>query len=140
LKEAGVVKLTVTPGKGFDTYETELKKPLEIPQDPTVDGTRKLKLATHFKVDISKQPDGTLQMENIEGLSAETKVLFSWKEAQINRIQIKQTADGKSEIKSTGSWNGFSRDNVRVKDGEIFEKANFLFDRMRKLKEQAEIK
>ncbi|MDP4390791.1 hypothetical protein, partial [Escherichia coli] len=76
----------------------ELKKPLEIPQDPTVDGTRKLKLATHFKVDISKQPDGTLQMENIEGLSAETKVLFSWKEAQINRIQIKQTADGKSEI------------------------------------------
>lgn len=138
LKDAGVSKITITPGQGFDTYEAELKKPLEIPQDPSVDGNRKLKVATHFKADVSKLPDGTMKLDNIEGLTAETKVLLSWKDAQVNRIQLKQTADGKSEIKSTGSWNGFSRDNTRIKDGEIFEKANFLFDRMDKLKQQAE--
>ena len=138
LKDAGVTKLTISPGQGFDTYEAELKKALEIPQDPNIDGTRKIKIATHFKADVYRLPDGTLNLDKIEGLAAETKVLFSWKDAQVNRIQLKQTPDGKSEIKSTGSWNGISRENVREKDGEIFDKASFLFERMDKLKQNAE--
>lgn len=137
LKQAGVSKLTITPGQGYDTYEAEFKKPLEIPQDPAEDGTRKLKIATRFKADVSKSPDGTLRMDNIEGLSAETKVLLKWRDATVNKIELRSTPDGKSEIKSTGSWNGFSRDNTRVKPGEIFEKANMLFDRMEQLKKTA---
>jgi len=138
LKDAGVSKITITPGKGFDTYEADLKKPLEIPQDPSVDGTRKLKIASHFKADVSKQADGSLKIDNIEGLTAETKVLFSWKEAQVNKIQILPTQDGKTEVRTTGSWNGISRDNTRIKEGEIFEKAKLLFDRMDNLKKNAE--
>lgn len=137
LKDAGVTKLTITPGQGFDTYEAELKKPLEVPQDPNIDGCRKLKIGTSFKADVVKNADGTLQLDNIQGLTAETKILFKWQDASVDKIKLRQLPDGQSEITSTGSWNGFSRDNTRVKPAEIFEKANFLFDKMDKIKSGA---
>lgn len=139
LKDAGVTKLTITPGQGFDTYEADLKKELEIAQDPNVDGARKLKIGTHFKADVSKSPDGSYSLEHIEGLKAESKILLAWREAQVDKIQLTKLPDGRSEITSTGSWNGFSRDNTRIKPPEIFEKASMLFGRMETLKGSAGI-
>lgn len=134
LSDAGVTKLIITPGQGFDTYEAELKSPLQIAQDPSVDGTRKLTMDTHFKADVKKGSDGTLMLDNIQGLTAESKILFKFRDAQVEKIQLRPTADGKSEITSTGSWNGISGTKVRLQPGEVFEKANILFDRMQKIK------
>ncbi len=138
LRDAGVTKLTLTPGKDSDTYEAELKKPLEIPQNEAVDGTRKLKIGTTFKAEVIKNADGSMTLDKIEGLTAESKILFKYRDASVHKIQMRQTPDGKSEITSTGSWNGFSKDNTREKPAEIFEKAKMLFERMEKLKSAAQ--
>jgi hypothetical protein len=136
LTDAGVTRLTIKPGQGFDTYEAYLKKSMEIAQDPNVDGTRKITMATHFKADVSKNSDGTLTLDNIQGLTAESKIILRFREAQVDRIQLRQTADGKSEIISTGSWNGMSSTKTRIQPAEVFEKANILFERMQKIKGQ----
>ncbi len=133
LRDAGVTKLTLTPGKDHDTYEAELKKPLEINQDPA-EGARKLKIGTHFKADVIKNPDGSMTLDHIDGLKAESKVLFQWRDVTVDKIQLNKLPDGTSEITSTGTWNGISRDNTRIKPGEIFDKAQLLFNRMEGLK------
>lgn len=135
LKQAGVSKITVTPGKDSDTYEAEFKKPLEVPQDPDVDGCRKLKVADKFKADVVKNADGSFELRNIQGLTAESKVLFKWRDASVDKVILKKLPDGQSEITSTGSWNGFSKDQTRTKPGDIFDKASTLFERMIKIKE-----
>lgn len=135
LKDAGVQKLTITPGKDSDRYEAELKKTLEIVQDPAKDGTRKLTIGKKFKADVSRNADGTLKLENIEGLTAESRIAFSWREASVDKIKLEQLPDGQSRITSTGTWKSFSRDNTRTKSGEIYEKANLLFGRMQDLKQ-----
>jgi len=137
LRDAGVEKITITKGKDGDTYEATLKKPLEIPQDPDVDGCRKLKIGTSFKADVKKNDDGSFTLNNIEGLKAESKILFKWQDATVNKIHLNQTPDGKSEITSTGSWKSFSRDNSRVKEGEVFKTAELLFGRMKDMTDAA---
>lgn len=137
LRDAGVEKITITHGPNGDTYEAKLKNPLEIKQDPDEDGCRKLKIGTSFKADVQKNSDGSFTLNNIEGLKAETKILFKWQDATVNKIQLKSTDDGKSEITSTGSWKSFSRDNTRVKDGEIFKTAELLFGRMKDMTDAA---
>lgn len=137
LRDAGVEKITITKGKDGDTYEATLKKPLEIPQDPDVDGCRKLKIGTSFKADVKKGDDGSFTLSNIEGLKAESKILFKWQDANVNKIHLNQTPDGKSEITSTGSWKSFSRENSRVKEGEVFKTAELLFGRMKDMTDAA---
>jgi hypothetical protein len=139
LLDAGVTRLTITPGQGYDTYEAYLKKPLEIAQDPNVDGTRKLRIDCHFRADVKKGADGTLMLDNIQGLTAESKILLRFREAKVEKIQLRATPDGKSEITSVGSWNGMSGTKTRVQPGEVFEKANILFERMQKLKEASSL-
>ncbi len=137
LKEAGVTKITITPGQGFDTYEAEFKKPLAIDQDEQIDGCRKLKIDTKLKADVVKNPDGSYMLDNIEGLKAEKKILFKYQDADVTKIQMRKTATGESEITSTGSWRGISRDNVRTKPADVYDKAELLFGRMADLKDKA---
>jgi hypothetical protein len=134
LLDAGVTRLTVTPGHGFDTYQASLKRPLEIAQDPDLDGTRKLRIDTNFKADVRKEPDGSILLQNIEGLTAESKIMMRFREAQVEKIQLKATADGKTEVTSTGTWNGFSGTKTRIQEGGAFDKANNLLARLQKVK------
>lgn len=138
LKQAGVEKIKITPGKDADTYEMELKKPLEIPQDPDKDGCRTLKIADRVKADVVKNADGSFELRDIQGLSAEKKILFKWRDADVHKVILRKGADGQSEVSSTGSWNGISREETRSKPPEVFEKASVLFERMGKLKESLE--
>lgn len=142
LKQNGVTEISITPGKDGapDKIEATLDKPLSITQDPEVDGCRKLKVGTHFSAEVSKKPDGTIVLDNIDGLKAETKVLLSWKDADVKRIELHKNEEGETEITSTGKLGAFSRTKTRVKPGEIMEKAGTLFERLEKLKEQSPTK
>lgn len=135
LKNAGVTKIKIEANEnGGDTITAELKKPLEIDQDPAVDGSRKLKVDTTFKADISVQPDGSIKFENVEGLKAEVKALGKWRDATVSEIELRKTDDGKTEVTSTGGIGIFSKTQSRIKPGEIMEKANLLIDKLKNLK------
>ncbi|MBX9567246.1 MAG: hypothetical protein K2X77_00015 [Candidatus Obscuribacterales bacterium] len=134
MKGAGVNKVEIEPGDGFDTVTATLKEPLEIAQDPEKDGSRKLKVDTTFKADISVKEDGTIVLDNIEGLKAEVKALGRWRDADVSRVEIKKGEDGQTEVKSTGGIGIFSRTQTRIKPGEIMDKAKILIDRFNDLK------
>ena len=135
MKAAGVDKFTVEPGEGFDTLSAHLKKPLEIPQDPAVDnGVRKLKVAEDFKADFSTKPDGTIVLDNIQGLTAEKKIFGSFREADVTRIEISKGPNGNAIIKSTGGIGPFKKTETREKPAEILDKAKLLIDRLQNLK------
>jgi len=134
LTDAGVTKISITPHDGFDSYHFELKQPQEVEQDPSIDGTRKLKIGTELNFDLKHNSDGSLSISNIEGLTAESNILRKFRDAEVQKIRIEKTEDGESKISSTGSWNGFSRTKVRTEPGEAFDTANLLFERMQKLK------
>ncbi|MBS1955934.1 MAG: hypothetical protein JST89_17245 [Cyanobacteria bacterium SZAS-4] len=138
LKQNGISEISITPGKNGapDKIEATLDKPLSIDQDPAVDGCRKLKVDKHFSAEVSKKPDGTIVFDNIEGLKAETKVLYSWKDASVTHIELRKNEKGETEITSTGELGAFSRTRTRVKPAEIMEKAGTLFERLEKLKDQ----
>lgn len=137
LRQNGISEISITPGKDGapDKIEATLDKPLSIDQDPAVDGCRKLKVGKHFSAEVSRKPDGAIVFDNIEGLKAETKVLLSWKDASVTRIELRKNEDGDTEITSTGELGAFSRTKTRVKPAEIMEKAGTLFERLEKLKD-----
>lgn len=136
LKGAGVEKIEIQSNGGVDSVSATLKKPLEIAQDPDVDGNRKLKVDSTFKADISVKDDGTIVFDNIKGLKAETHVLGRWRDATVTRIEMKKGEDGQTEIKSTGEVGIFSRTQSRTKPGEIMEKAKILLDKFNEMKSQ----
>lgn len=142
LKQNGVSEISITAGKDGapDKIEATLDKGLSIEQDPEVDGCRKLKVGTHFSAEVSRKPDGTIVLDNIDGLKAETKVLLSWKDANVKRIELHKNEEGETEITSTGKLGAFSRTKTRVKPAEIMEKAGTLFERLEKLKDQSSTK
>lgn len=136
LKDAGVTKLTLTPGAdGVNHVKAELKKGIEIDQDPAIDGCRKLKIGKEFSCDISKDANGKFVLSNIEGLTAESQILGAFRDATVTKIAMERNAKGESEITSTGQWKVFSRDQTRTRPAEIMDKAELLFDRFLKLLE-----
>lgn len=135
MKGAGVSKVEIEPGDGYDSITATLKEPLEIAQDPDKDGSRKLKVDTTFKADMSVTKDGTIVLENIEGLKAEVKVLGRWRDADVTRVEIKKGADGQTEVTSTGEVGIFSRSQTRTKPAEVMEKAKILMERFNDLKQ-----
>lgn len=135
MKGAGVSKIEIEPGDGFDTVTATLKEPLEIAQDPEKDGSRKLKVDTTFKADISVEKDGTIVLDNIEGLKAEVKALGRWRYANVSRVEIRKGEDGQTEVTSTGGIGVFSRSQTRIKPAEIMDKAKILIDRFNDLKQ-----
>lgn len=139
LKQNGISEISITPGKNGapDKIEATLDKPLSIDQDPAVDGCRKLKVDKHFSAEVSRKPDGTLVFDNIEGLKAETKVLLSWKDANVTHIELRKNEKGDTEITSTGELGAFSRTKTRVKPAEVMDKADTLFQRLEKLMDKS---
>lgn len=134
LKDAGVKKLTLTPGAdGVNHVKAELDKGLEIDQDPAIDGCRKLKIGKEFECDISKDANGKFVLSNIEGLTAESQILGVFRDATVTRISMERNAKGESEITSTGQWKVFRRDQTRTRPAEVMDKAELLFDRFIKL-------
>ncbi len=134
LKDAGVTKLTLTPGAdGVNHVKAELKKGMEIDQDPAVDGCRKLKIGKEFSCDISKDKNGKFVLSNIEGLTAESQILGAFRDATVTKISMGRNAKGESEVTSTGTWKVFSRDQTRTRPAEVMDKAELLFDRFLKL-------
>ncbi|MBX9722720.1 MAG: hypothetical protein K2X81_15075, partial [Candidatus Obscuribacterales bacterium] len=142
LRDAGVTKLTMTPGKNSDTYEANLKKPLEI---PNVHGMLKLEMGSTFKAEVIKNADGSMTLDKIEGLtffkptfglSMQGKMVFNHFKDSVDKIHMRLNPDGKkSEITySSRSWDTINKDNIRTKQAEIIEKAKILFERMEKLK------
>ncbi|MBX9686787.1 MAG: hypothetical protein K2X27_08800 [Candidatus Obscuribacterales bacterium] len=134
LRDAGVTKLSIQPGKDSDHYEVEFKKALEIPQDPATDGSRKLTLGPKFEADVKRDGADSYTIDKIKGLTAESKILFQWREAQVDKIQLRKGADGNAEITSSGSFAGVSKEQTRSKPAEILEKAKILFERIENMK------
>lgn len=134
LKDAGVTKLTLTPGEnGVNHIKAELKKPLEIAQDPAVDGCRKLKIGKEFSCDITQDGKGTFTLSNVKGLTAESQILGAFRDATVSNISMKRNAKGESEVTSTGTWGIFSRDQTRTRPADVMDKAELLYGRFLKL-------
>ena len=136
MKGAGVEKIKIEPGEGFDTVTANLKEKLEIPQAPGKDGSRKLKVDTTFKADISVEPDGTIVLDNIEGLKAEVRALGRWRDANVSRVEIRKGEDGQTEVTSTGGIGVFSKTQTRTRPAEIMDKAMILIERFNDLKQE----
>lgn len=135
LREAGVTKLTLTPGAdGVNHVKAEFSKPLEIAQDPAIDGCRKLKIANEFSCDISKDDKtGGFTLSNIKGLTAESEILGKFRDATVTNISMIKNDKGESEVTSTGKWRIFSADRTRTRPAEVMDKAELLYGRFLKL-------
>jgi hypothetical protein len=124
LTDAGVSKISITPHEGYNSYKIEFKKPQELAQDPSIDGTRKLKVGNELNFDLKHNKDGSLSLSNIDGLTAESNILGRFRDAEVNKIKIEKTEEGQSKISSTGTWNNFSRTKVRSQPDEVYDTAN----------------
>lgn len=137
LRDGGVEKFSVQVGRGSDHVQAELKKPLDITPDPPSSSVRKIEIAEKLDVDIHREKDGSIYMDNIQGLSAVVNILGAWQNVPITRVVLTPTADGRTRITVTGQVGLFSQTQSSIKEGEIIKRADALVDKIDELKKNS---
>jgi hypothetical protein len=136
LRDGGVERFSVQVGRGSDHLGVDLKKPLDITPDPPSQNVRKIEIAERLDVDVHREKDGSVYMDNIRGLSAIVNVLGAWQNVPITRVVLTPTADGRTRITVTGQVGLFSQTQSSVKDGDVLKKADALMDKIDEIKKR----
>lgn len=134
LRDGGVEKISVQAGRGSDHLAVDLKKPLDITPDPPSQNVRKIEIDERLDVDVHREKDGSIYMDNISGLTALVNVLGAWQNVPITRVVLTPTADGRTRITVTGQVGLFNQTQSSVKEGDILKKADALIDKIEELK------
>ncbi len=136
LRDGGVERISVQEGRASDHLGVDLKKPLDITPNPPSDNVRKIEIGERLDVDIHREKDGSIYMDNIRGLTAIVNVLGAWQNVPITRVVLTPTADGRTRITVTGQVGLFSQTQSSVKEGEILKKAGALVDKIDELQKK----
>lgn len=136
LRDGGVEKISLQEGRSSDHLGVDLKRPLDITPNPPSDNVRKIEIGERLDVDVHRENDGSIYMDNIRGLTAVVNVLGAWQNVPITRVVLTPTTDGRTRITVTVQVGLFSQTQSSVKEGAILKNADALVDKIEELKKK----
>lgn len=134
LRDNGVQRITVREGQGADQITVDSKRAIDVTPNPPSDKVRSIEIGTQLQSIVHKEKDGSIYMDNIDGLTATVNVLGAWQDVPITRVVLTPLPDGRTRITVTGQVGLFSQTQSAVKDGEIYKRADTLIDKLDDLK------
>jgi hypothetical protein len=132
LRNNGVKEVTIRAAASGNHVEAQLKQPATVPQDMKTDGCYQLDVGKKFSADISRGADGTITIENIEGLTAKIDNILRTRkvDAVVHKIVISKAADGTTQVETTGSRLGVESTRTKFKEPSVYKDLKEAMDRV----------